>query len=760
MYKLKKLSSIFLLATIIAGIFAVTFQSNAVTSADAATAACLIYGVQDSGSSDTQFITYNPNTKTAATLGPARAGYDVESLEIHPVTNVLYAVIQGGSLARKLITIDGASGAITPIGDTQTQEIASLAFRKSDYSLWGWDKGNNQLRRISIANGSTTLVYSNSGITNVEAIAWSSNSQLLYFTREDSRSLFAYNDATKAITTITTSLPTYVEGMDTLADGTLLMSTGQGSTTIEMFSYDPVNKIKVANLLIGTTYNDLEGIAYPDTCPNPFFPQTPTPTPTRTPSPSPTRSASPSPTRSASPSPTRSVSPTPTRSASPTPTPSPSPTPPVTPPPDCGTYCTNKTIGNLRTYAFGRDIEQVNPIEINKSYWVKIAVKGQSDTFNPTNGTSVTITERINNANFTISPFSSSTFTLIKLASNGTRTDITSSCGSSCLTQQDGQGFTITIALLPPNDQLLIYFMVTPTTPSTPGQKVPVDKDPDSIIKYGNGSEKNINNTQVEIVSSRPYFETQNGGDVHSQGGLLVDMPGSEKFIKGTTPGILTHSGSAVVRPNNNQLSTKNWRANTYTVNSQKFTYSNMLDTIKNSKEIANLNQITESGFYVHNGDLTITALNNLPNLRNSNMQIVLFVNGNVYIRTSIDIFGNQNSKSSLAIISSKNIGIGTNVNDQTNGVISGIYIADGVIDTACDSVFILNTCDPSRLTVNDSSLTLEGMFLAKSGFNLNRKGKPEVPLPGEKFIYRPELLLTAAPQLGSLSSVWREISP
>ncbi len=383
-----------------------------------------------------------------------------------------------------------------------------------------------------------------------------------------------------------------------------------------------------------------------------------------------------------------------------------------------------------------------------------------------TTGSTATINERINSSNFSISTMNNTTFKLIKRNTDGSVTNITSTCGSglaACLSNASSAGFDLKLPQIGSNEEIYVYFMVTPTTASDPGQKVPVDKDPDSIIKYSNGHQENIRNVQVGVVANKPYFESQNGGDIHTRGGLLVDMPDTYKFIRGTYPGILSYGGSAVVRPNNNQLSSKNWKIGGgspgYQVNAQKYTYQALLATIKSKKTITSLSQITGSGFYVVNGDLTINSTNKLPNLLTSTQQIVLFVNGNVYIRTAIPLFGNPNNKSSLAIISSKNIGIDPAVSDP-GGTIAGIYIADGVIDTACSGTFSFTQCTPGAPTLHNSSLTLEGMFLAASGFNLDRYGTPDVPAAGEKFIYRPELLLTAAPQLGSLSSVWQEISP
>ncbi len=388
-----------------------------------------------------------------------------------------------------------------------------------------------------------------------------------------------------------------------------------------------------------------------------------------------------------------------------------------------------------------------------------------SPSFSATGSTAI-ITERINSTNFSVANLTTTSFKLIKRNADGSVTDITSVCGAGlaiCLTSKDAGGFDLKLPSISAAEEIAVYFMVTPTTPSAIGTKVPVDRDPDSIVKYSNGYQENIRNVQVGVVANKPYFETQNGGDVHTQGGLLVDMPDANKFMRGTSPGILSFSGSATVRPNNNQLSSKNWKVGTtggYSVNAAKYSYSAMLATIKNITPISRLSDITGSGFYSYSGDVTIDAINKLPNLKTNSMQITLFVSGNVYIKTAIDIFGNVANKSSLSIISAKNIGISTAIKDSTNGVIDGIYIADGVIDTACNSTFSFTQCAPGAPAFDPSSLTLEGMFLGRVGFNLDRLGQPEIPTAGEKFIYKPELLLTAAPQLGSLSSVWREVTP
>ncbi|WP_353572825.1 hypothetical protein [Candidatus Albibeggiatoa sp. nov. BB20] len=50
-----------------------------------------IYGVQDDSLNDSQFFTIDPETLITKSLGGLYVGYDIEALDIHPISNELYA---------------------------------------------------------------------------------------------------------------------------------------------------------------------------------------------------------------------------------------------------------------------------------------------------------------------------------------------------------------------------------------------------------------------------------------------------------------------------------------------------------------------------------------------------------------------------------------------------------------------------------------------------------------------------------------------
>ena len=56
----------------------------------------LMYAVEDSGGSTSQFFTLKPDQGTASVLGPQYPQYDIEGIDIHPSTGALYAVAGGG----------------------------------------------------------------------------------------------------------------------------------------------------------------------------------------------------------------------------------------------------------------------------------------------------------------------------------------------------------------------------------------------------------------------------------------------------------------------------------------------------------------------------------------------------------------------------------------------------------------------------------------------------------------------------------------
>ncbi|OQY27501.1 MAG: hypothetical protein B6244_10330 [Candidatus Cloacimonetes bacterium 4572_55] len=228
------------------------------------TAQCLAYAVHDEGLNHSQLFTIDLNNENEVSpLGEIYMDYDIEGIEIHPVTHKLYATAGSDNFHGYngyLFTFDGFNGELTAIGYTGFDEIVGLGFRPSDNSLWGWSE-NVGLIQINVQTGAATLEYSSS--RNIEGMAWNAEGSILYCATGNR--LFAYNVAGGSLTQIAENLPGTTEALEMRRDGYLMGSTHQ-TENVTIFAYDVENLQVVAEEEIETPYYDIESIAWPDWC--------------------------------------------------------------------------------------------------------------------------------------------------------------------------------------------------------------------------------------------------------------------------------------------------------------------------------------------------------------------------------------------------------------------------------------------------------------------------------------------------------------
>jgi hypothetical protein len=373
-------------------------------------------------------------------------------------------------------------------------------------------------------------------------------------------------------------------------------------------------------------------------------------------------------------------------------------------------------------------------------------------TISTITGTSSIVQENINNSNFLIADLQKNTSFVLKKYSGGNTTTVTDSCGatlSSCISSKSESSFTLNLPVMTEGEEMYVYFKVNPIAA---GENIKVDMD-SSTIKYENRPEVPLNNVSVDIEEKKPFYQTQNSGDVYSRGGYRDDLPDEGTFLStGTNPGIVGFQNS-ILELGKGLVSTKNWRYRS-DVDSSEVIYSKFANGIKNYTVLTE-NKVISSGIYTFSGDFVVDA-NTFGEL--SGKKIVILVNGNLYVRKGIKL--PFDGISSVAFIVKRNIGFGSALKDDTDNGARGIFITDGRIDTLCDSLFVGNECSPAEPGDDLTTLRLDGMFVAQEGFNLDRKGDPISGIPAEKFIYRPELIFAAGPQLGSIITTWKEVPP
>lgn len=229
--------------------------------------ACQLYGVHDEGLNNTQFFTISSETFEVKALGDMRKAHDIEALDIHPQTTELF-VASGKDTQIKghLYQLNAQTGALTSIGSTGFKEIDGLSFHPEG-TLWGWATGDG-LVTIDTTTGKSSLVAAYSG--EVEDLTWNNAGTILYGvgnivdgSSDTGTRLLSYDGTT--LTTVCEELTQSleIEALDTLPDDTLIFGL-HGKNSLPLGVIDVQTCKIVAEQEISTSYNDVEGIAWPN----------------------------------------------------------------------------------------------------------------------------------------------------------------------------------------------------------------------------------------------------------------------------------------------------------------------------------------------------------------------------------------------------------------------------------------------------------------------------------------------------------------
>ncbi len=252
----------------------------------------IIYAVHDGDLNNSQLLTIDPdNGYAVAPLGPEYPKYDLEGLDISPVTLELFAASGDdpkGYPAGHLYKVNRSNGELTSVGtvnfDYQGQtvsgrEISALSF-SPDGELWGWAEECG-LIKINKEDASAELIVEHVDASrvcldpdpskytsHVEDLSWDNTGSVIY--AAETNSLWKYNYATGDLDLVT-SLPKGVraiEIMEMMPDGNILIGQQNrtGSTSLGLESLNPESAQIEAGVNIPTgDYYDIEGVAWP-TC--------------------------------------------------------------------------------------------------------------------------------------------------------------------------------------------------------------------------------------------------------------------------------------------------------------------------------------------------------------------------------------------------------------------------------------------------------------------------------------------------------------
>ncbi|MHC4562943.1 MAG: PEP-CTERM sorting domain-containing protein [Planctomycetota bacterium] len=235
----------------------------------------MFYAVDDNSAFDSQLVSvdYTGGVWTVTDIGPEHLGLDIEGIDFHPVTDVMYAVGGEGGVANDkfLYTWDIVTGAVTTLGQLggptnpfAGEDVVASGFRWSDHSYW-ISVHNKGLYTVDLVTLAVTLKSSDpifSTTQGAEALTWSLDSQRLMVASDGV--LYEVD----VVTGVATSVLTIFEDTEGLGydNAGNLLATSVGATT---FVSDKITRIDYTGGVYSATVltaslpgsRDLESIA-------------------------------------------------------------------------------------------------------------------------------------------------------------------------------------------------------------------------------------------------------------------------------------------------------------------------------------------------------------------------------------------------------------------------------------------------------------------------------------------------------------------
>jgi hypothetical protein len=218
---------------------------------------CQLYAVNDKGLNDSQFFTVNLVDLTISELGHMHKGHDIESLAIHPETNMIYAASGDNVTNEKpghFYRVDGETGKLFPVGSSGFKEIEDLAF-SPDGTLYAWAKGDG-LITINLTTGVGTLMLDSD--IQLEGLTLKKNEGNVFLGAVGT-DLWQYDGELKVVCD---NLLGETEALEITPEGLLLIGTHNVPFGIHAFDVENCQIIKPVETL-SNKYNDVEGIALP-----------------------------------------------------------------------------------------------------------------------------------------------------------------------------------------------------------------------------------------------------------------------------------------------------------------------------------------------------------------------------------------------------------------------------------------------------------------------------------------------------------------
>jgi len=249
---------------------------------------CLLYGVYDGRSKDSNFFIINYPDLDANPRGEfdKSKNYNIEALDLNPFTNELYAASGKKANEKKrgnLYKVSNGAYILNEIGKTGLEGINAISFHPEG-ELWGWTQGKGLFKIENVGNNqpepkTAKVILSYSGKIEIEDITWNNAGTIIYgvenlYEKQDSDEppefkgarLFAYDDRSKSVSVVCNelmvALKTEVAALDTLPDNTLLFGFRKNASL--SFGVIDVERCEMMmEVEIPSDYNGMKSMAWP-----------------------------------------------------------------------------------------------------------------------------------------------------------------------------------------------------------------------------------------------------------------------------------------------------------------------------------------------------------------------------------------------------------------------------------------------------------------------------------------------------------------
>ena len=237
---------------------------------------CKLYAVNDEGLNNSQIFMVAKNSPPMK--GNKYAGYDIEALDAHPVTNELYAGSgkNAQSNAGLLYKVKRSTGELFPLNPinfgngNQIKDISGLSFNPNTNILCGWaqSQGLFCVDVKELLDTTATVQLKMPFTDKIEDLTWNQEGTELYLAHKNQ--LLRYNGTWDATLLCSLTSERKIEALETTTEGLLLVGIDGDNIIYELdltnISNDATCPIEPFDIP-ATSYKDIEGIAWICTIP-------------------------------------------------------------------------------------------------------------------------------------------------------------------------------------------------------------------------------------------------------------------------------------------------------------------------------------------------------------------------------------------------------------------------------------------------------------------------------------------------------------